>query len=590
MSTFRSSHPPVWSSNVQLTGSSPNGRVPFPGQTASQRWFTPPGLYKEDHVPLRQEYLLNGRPIYDEKGSNVFLKNPIGLADPFSYVPPLENIPIRMTWRQNPQAYQASYSFKHPTPSTFNSSPPGNPMSQAKQQYNTAPSIPQTEFDPSRRNFRLNVDNPITQEEQGFPTGRRYVSETSTTTVPGEPHIKSNARFQNNGVETMITVSVKPTDSSITNMPNIVSYETSMQFFNETCQSIRITDRNNVTVTLHGHKHFNQHKEEFLLVRKIHRFVGIDNVKSVIHNFQKEQSHIRIDNHERHQVLTHIEELYRSGYLKNNNVSTEIRVDRLVPLKLFENYASIYVSEIDLLFSQTGIDLGTPHPMSQDALLESEILRVVGSYPIAGMAYVMIDNESSHMARFICLGSKVVKIPIIRNKSYRSGIYSAHIDNTRRDCLRSKVEYHPFEESEQLGIYTTEEEAEKKGNVGVAANAELARAKIELAKVEQKTAMLNAQAKEAQTQREEAEERIKHSRHLEKLALERDAASRELEDKIKAREKQDEYERRSQERKDHYEEKSYSRRDANELLKWIPTFIGAILSVAAILVSMNRKE
>jgi len=327
-----------------------------------------------------------------------------------------------------------------------------------------------------------------------------------------------------------------------------------------------------------------------LIIRKLHRFHNAEIARSVLYNYQVDQRLLSVSDDEREQIIRRISNEDSAGNLRNQNAYLEIIIDRIIPIKPFNEYASIYVSDLDLLFRLEGVDIGTPHPTSQDAVLQGEILDHIGDRRISGAFYEIVDNDSHYSSRYICLGKQLVQIPIHRDPGKEPGIYHTKIDNINVDHLQIVMSHSPLKDSESLGIYSTKEEAETKGHVNESH-------KLELARLERERTKLEATIRQTQLERDEALDRLQHDRNVEKTTLEHardrlahEATIEELVMKVLSRHEQDRLDRLKDQRKDHYEERSVARKDSSEIFKWIPTLATAMITIGTFVVMQRQNS
>ncbi len=434
------------------------------------------------------------------------------------------------------------------------------------------------------------VDHPVIQKDSITPAGRQFKSVTSSVPLSDQPRIIAAARLNKNGFETMIPVSVEPTSENLTEGLNTSPYECTIQYFNRTNRSIKVTDKNNVTFTLSKPHYWSGHQQEYLVVRKIHRFQSAEVARSVLHNNQIDRQVISLANEERRQIINRIDELHRTGNLNNPRSQAQVVIDRLIPISLFNEYMAIYVSDLDIMFRQDDIDIGTPHPTSLDAVLQGELLKTFKDHRVSGLLYNIIDNESAFLPRYICLGNQIHQIPTCRDQGRQSGIYITHIDNLDMNRINVNLTFHPLDKAEELGIYATREDAQVRGNLDDSVRLRLVKSEQELLIYKQNFAEEEAKRKSAQAELEH--ERNKNLLQLENASktLGHTATMKEILAKLELREEQDRIERESARRKDVYEERSYYRKDSSEALKWAPAVVTGIAAAATAVAVYNQQK
>lgn len=401
----------------------------------------------------------------------------------------------------------------------------------------------------NQRKKMADVDNPIINFDQSTPNGRQYQSATFTSILPDIPcYNKTDRNMAMYGNDLMISVQVEPVEGEIPGLDNIPPYERQVHYFNRTNKHILVTDKHNITMTLPKSRINIPYQREHFIIRVIHNFNQSEIALSILRNHQAERSYLTVEDVERDLIISSITNAYNQGYFNNNSRSHRVTVDRIIPIALLQQYASIYVSDLDLLFRFEGTDIETPHPTSQDAVLYGETLDILKHKRISGMFYEIIDNESEYSTRYICLGTKVVQIPVNKNKGKESGIYMTHFENVLTDKLQITLERHPLDKSEDIGVYQTREEAETKGNLQKAFEIELAQQKREYEREKIENERLKIELHRVKEQRQEEIEKLTHERKRIELELQMQKNkddhkfnSKEREEDIEARRVKNEY-------------------------------------------------
>lgn len=484
------------------------------------------------------------------------------------------------------------------------------------------------------------VDHAVLQHNTISANGQDFRSSTYTTKMPSAPSILETARHHQSGLQTMVALNVEPTDSPLSAVDNIPLYDVSVQYFNKTNRSYKVIDRHNVGITLPKTSQWNETRTEHLLIRKIHRFNQANVALSVLQNHQGDSNVLSIEDNERQQIIDRISDHHRIGGFRGAFSVIEITVDRLLPVSMLKNYASLYISDLDLLITEEGASLGTPHPSSQDAQLHGAVLSLAHQRRMSGYLFDIVDNENTYNPRYIQIGNEIVKVPSARDPNYSTGIYCTRIDSTDPYSIRVQMEEHPLDKGEELGFFRTKEEAESHGNTDKVAETRLHDTKIRLREQEMENEMLKARIQERELERGERVKTVQHDRDLEKARLEIERLSQErnnlfyqqeqiqlkheleinqLNEKHRASlrelgskclkaehelelEKQknelrqesmqaeERHKRRSMHRDDYYEERSHARKDTSELVKWAPAIVTGVVGVAAVVAMQQRQR
>lgn len=495
------------------------------------------------------------------------------------------------------------------------------------------------------------ADNRVHLTDRSNGNTRSYKSVTEPTPFGDKPHIYTTAKDSKNGFKTLISVSVSPADGLVPSADRTAPYECRTQYFNRSNMDVKITDKQNVSFTVKKNRFVNANQEEHFIVRKIHTFNDIETARSVLIHYQNEKEFLAIEDGERKMILDEINGRSNCGDLKSFSHAFSLTVDRLIPISLFNAYSSIYVADLDVMFTQENLITGTPHPTSRDAVVKGEIARAVECLKLSGTLFDAVDNESEHLHRYICVGKEVHSIPVIRDANRISGLYMYDIRNTNVDDMRSTIKHIPFDKGEEYGIYPNKEEAANKGllNDTIKREFNLKTAEIELKNtllerenvtLKQEVARENTRREEANSRRESLEKEAQHLRAMEKIHQEREAyiekANQERQDskreeaeralahqramdeikaerlafveeqqkreaehnalmkeiaaKMKMREESDKTESNSQQRKDYFEERSYVRKDTSEFMKWAPALITFLMGIGTTIAMARSKQ
>lgn len=441
------------------------------------------------------------------------------------------------------------------------------------------------------------VDQTVQYPDSNGLHLRTFQSTTFVSDVPDRPRILESAKGTSNGTQTMITVSVEPIEGVIPDLDSTSPYEVTTQFFNWTNSAIKVTDKNNISFTLPKPKTFMINQVEHLVVRRTHRFHNADIARSVLLNHQVNHRYLSVSNEELKTILMMIRDYDKEGAYKNFLAYTEIKIDRLIPIELFHHHASIFVADVDTLFCLDGVDIGTPHPTSQDAMLRGEILEQVGDRRITGALYEIIDNDNQYGSRYICLGKNVVQIPTNRDPGKPNGIYFTEINNINSKQLQITMNHMELEKAETLGIYSTKEEASTKGHVAESHKLLLAEKERELREMDMTNRLV-------QQERDAALADLAHERRMKETRLDIDKTNLsytkerltsesnliEIVAKLDAKLETDRLEREQMRRKDEYEQRSQMRKDSSEIFKWAPSIITGIIGISTALAIQRNKS
>lgn len=427
---------------------------------------------------------------------------------------------------------------------------------------------------------------------------RKFTSEIFEQISPLKPSTFVGRDYWEKGDRIFTSVSVDPTDVPFKDPGTSNEYfEISQQFYNNTNRVIRVTNRQNITISLDKCKYFNAHHVENFVIRRIYKFYSIESIRSVINNSLNDSQLSCSENVEKDILITKLKQAIKDSTYHTPVKYIEVVIDRLLPIELFKEYLSIYVHDIDVLFRQGEGDKGISHPFSIDAIANGLVAKAIDNYKVSGVLYGIIDNEGVYPNRYVCIGNEVVPVPICRDSTRLNGIYITKIDNVSFDGIKVSMTRHPLEKATDLGLFRTQEEAETNGKLNESM-------KKDIAMLEQATAKLKAESGREQAQRAMDEMAAKHAIDLEKLKLEaevrrlaQEAAQAELLNKIKQMERQEkinkeneERDKRQEERREYYENRSHQRKDTSEALKWIPIILAAATAIINTAIALSGNS
>ncbi len=231
-----------------------------------------------------------------------------------------------------------------------------------------------------------------------------------------------------------------------------------------------------------------------------------------------------------------------------------------------------YNDHLDLVVSLNKDTGKYDHPLSTTALVDERANEIYKSIKGNVVIVEIVDNSKKCSAKYMRLGNSVIKItPVIDHSREDGVVISKYIYNNGIGILDGPPITCSFEEMEEkAGLYSTIEEAESLGNLDKNRDKIIDGLKEELTALKIKAAL------------------DKEKNALELAQVKTDAKEKEemLTEKMRARE--DYYDSRKKERSDYYEERSYVRKDSSEIVKWIPTIVGGVLGIAAIIYAKQK--
>ena len=258
------------------------------------------------------------------------------------------------------------------------------------------------------------------------------------------------------------------------------------------------------------------------------------------------------------------------------------------------NGGLLYLPQADILVSLHGFENTPPHPYSEEGLRDNTINTVYSTLDSDCVFTIqMIDNQTRFGPRFANINGRVIKIRPIRDITKKDGIYivtNTEYNGEGAEQLKTYKDMLYFEiDEEGCGLFKTFEEAKEHGDIGTANKLKLAKLETELS---ESKAQLAREKHDFDIRKLQKEKEVSDAKDL--LEKEKELHQRDIE-KEKERQERDrslfteELNRMRELRKEYFEDKSQNRKDSGELLKWLPTIIGAVISIAAVLASTNKK-
>lgn len=289
--------------------------------------------------------------------------------------------------------------------------------------------------------------------------------------------------------------------------------------------------------------------------------------------------------------------------LLNNTVSLRyggksITISYIVTDNILKrNGYMFYSDELDVVISrQTEFDPNTVHPYSNIGQ------KLIIASPSDMFEYKIMINDPKGLFgdRYININNTVYKVPLTTDPQQPAGVYV--YTNTGED---SEPIYHSFDEAQEtLGLYTTRALAQDYGNPQDAYKRKLEEEALknkanylekekELqqqahALKQEELALKSQYEKEdliRKTEQAELNQRLReHEYTIKKLTTEKTEQLAKL--KAELEEQQAIRDREMAELKYKMDMRSYNRKDTSETIKWLPTIVGGILSLGALLIAL----
>jgi hypothetical protein len=339
--------------------------------------------------------------------------------------------------------------------------------------------------------------------------------------------------------------------------------ETSIAYYNHLNQDLTVTLRNGVPFKLpagDGRKNC----VEVLVSYDIDPRVVVD-AKSTFHHHPGNTAESVV-------LLAALENCEKRGRFNRKCFTLKYSV---TAEQVEKNSGIIYIADLDLVLSTSDDERRAIHPYSPGSsrykLIEAEVN--VNARDRFGYSIYLISNDGAVGDKYINLGGKAYRVPSIKNKSLRDGVYvcsSGSIEALSNDPVPIEEHYAFDSAVDTLRLYDTPESALKLGD--------------QLAAREQELKEINMHLKE-----------VEHDHKLERLNYEHDLAvkKQELDEskmELDRQYAQEEHDRRirAMRDKEYHESRSNARKDSSEIIKIIPIVLTGVIAIAAAIAKYNK--
>lgn len=281
---------------------------------------------------------------------------------------------------------------------------------------------------------------------------------------------------------------------------------------------------------------------------------------------------------------------------------------------------SIYIQAADHVISSLPFDKAPAHPYATGTVSENEYLETLG-IERPGWAFalgiIMVNRKTRAPPMFTFIMKKVRKIPVNKNSDIEEGFYVTELirasGTNDGQCLVTN--FFTLDQANEIGIYSTQDEALTNGDVKLLKEQELLQLrqeheefKIQSSKNKQELDASIAAADRThhvEMQRLSVEEKRKEQEHDNQLrnlkeiqlrsTMQHEAYIRTMDNAVKERERSHAEQLRIVEKEreriaDLYEEKSYKRKDFSEVLKIISITIATMGGMYATYAKFFAKD
>ncbi len=297
--------------------------------------------------------------------------------------------------------------------------------------------------------------------------------------------------------------------------------------------------------------------KSFIMLRR-YRFKNNVSTRRTLDLIKEFKKHHTLDDNEE---LNIIEQVLQS-YSINNTVSNyiEILIKYIVDLSDITECHRIYDRKTDLLISLYDSSCAHPHPFGKIGKGLDEYSDYITNKKGAGVFIEIVDNENIINSRYMFVANKIVEFPVIRNDNKESGIYCTYLSHDQYGNINIDPIILNFEDGEKIGLYKNKEAAYAGGNTEET---------FKIAKLQLEKELLDSKTNLQQTN----EELERQKQETQRLKLELDKNKHTLDNKKLEKEE------RSLRINEEYENRSLERKEQHEIIKFIPAFLGGMITL-----------
>lgn len=245
-----------------------------------------------------------------------------------------------------------------------------------------------------------------------------------------------------------------------------------------------------------------------------------------------------------------------------------------------------FIRECNLMLSHSRAMVMEHHPYSNEAWSTPDIRSHKESRQASGNFIRVVDNDNLRDKWYYYSAKKVVEVEAVQDRSKDSGVYFSelvHKDGVNYVTTR----YLNFQEaSEELGLYTTREDAVTNGNPELLVTVEDARHKSEIEKMKLKLESMRQQAEQLKIEADQYRlkyemelSRVKHEATLQREEIDVKSLKRKDNFEEKATVRKDNFEKRSSKRKEKQEEASFVFKAAEAVVKSAPLILTGVAAI-----------
>lgn len=396
----------------------------------------------------------------------------------------------------------------------------------------------------------------------------------------------------------------KVTNYEVKSQDNIrnhsVLFNKSVYYENRSAQEIFVVDKNYVCSRIPATPEaIGIMSQEFSII-EIYTFQTIAHVKECLNLLIRASNVQGVPNKAQGELIRSLS-LIINQYERNTPyiLQVSLKFSVKVPSKdvngVFKDF-NVYIPEAGIVVCSESCHSVTIHPESQK-YRDHQDKQLDQSFFPTGLAFEIVDNYTNIGERYFFSGKEVLRINPIEDPSRACGLYVYYYSVTlngegiceiRKYLLENPEEYGVKDKSivtdfdkgcVKHGLFKTAAEAKTSGNPEIIESKEL---ETEKARRKEAERMLEELKHEGALASHELSKAMNDSKAklLEAQQQNEILKNKLIEEKLK---RDNEYDERKKQRDDYYDDRSSKRKDSSEIIKWVPTIVGAVIAVAAIL-------
>lgn len=379
-----------------------------------------------------------------------------------------------------------------------------------------------------------------------------------------------------------------------------VLFNKSIYYENRSAQEIFVVDKNYVCSRIPATPEAIGFMSQEFSIIEIYTFQSVAHVKECLNLLIRASNVQGVPNKAQSELIRSLS-LIVNQYERNipYTLQVSLKFSVKIPSKdvngTFKDF-NVYIPEAGIVVCSEACHSVTIHPDSQK-YRDHQDKQLDQSFFPTGLAFEIVDNYTNIGERYFFSGKEVLRINPIEDPSRACGLYVYYYSVTlngegiceiRKYLLENPEEYGVKDKSlvtdfdkgcVKHGLFKTAAEAKTSGNPEIIESKEL---ETEKARRKEAERMLEELKHEGALASHELSKAMNDSK-AELLEAQRQneiLKNKLAEEKLK---RDNEYDEKKKQRDDYYDDRSSKRKDSSEIIKWVPTIVGAVIAVAAIL-------